>query len=64
VNCPILNMDFPDESFDIIWAEGSTFIIGFERALREWRRLINKFSSKFKEFSENLLTNIVYEFTI
>lgn len=35
VNCSMLNIDFPDESFDIIWAEGSTFIIGFERALNE-----------------------------
>jgi ubiquinone/menaquinone biosynthesis C-methylase UbiE len=40
VNCSMLNMDFPDESFDIIWAEGSTNIIGFETALREWRRLL------------------------
>jgi len=40
VNCSMLKMDFPDESFDIIWAEGSTFIIGFERALKEWRRLL------------------------
>jgi ubiquinone/menaquinone biosynthesis C-methylase UbiE len=40
VNRSMLNMDFPDESFDIIWAEGSTFVIGFERALKEWRRLL------------------------
>jgi ubiquinone/menaquinone biosynthesis C-methylase UbiE len=40
VNCSMLNMDFPDESFEIIWAEGSTHIIGFETALREWRRLL------------------------
>ena len=40
VNCSMLNMDFPEESFDIIWAEGSTFIIGFEKALKEWRRLL------------------------
>ena len=40
VNCSMLNMDFPDESFDIIWAEGSTFIIGFETGLREWRCLL------------------------
>jgi len=40
VNCSMLNMDFPDESFDVIWAEGSTFIIGFESALKEWRRLL------------------------
>jgi SAM-dependent methyltransferase len=40
VNCSMFDMDFPDESFDIIWAEGSTFIIGFERALKEWRRFL------------------------
>jgi len=40
VNCSMLNMDFANESFDIIWAEGSTFIIGFEKALKEWRRFL------------------------
>jgi len=40
VKCSMLDMDFPDESFDIIWAEGSTFIIGFEKALKEWRRFL------------------------
>jgi ubiquinone/menaquinone biosynthesis C-methylase UbiE len=39
-NCSMVEMDFPDESFDIIWAEGSIFVIGFERGLREWRRFI------------------------
>lgn len=33
-------MDFEEKSFDIIWAEGSIFIIGFERGLREWRRFL------------------------
>jgi ubiquinone/menaquinone biosynthesis C-methylase UbiE len=33
-------MDFPDGSFDIIWAEGSIYIIGFDRGLREWRSLL------------------------
>jgi SAM-dependent methyltransferase len=33
-------MDFPVESFDIIWSEGSVFFIGFERGLREWRQLL------------------------
>jgi ubiquinone/menaquinone biosynthesis C-methylase UbiE len=42
VNRSMLNMDFPEESFDIIWAEGSTFIIGFERALKEWRHLLKR----------------------
>ena len=40
VKCSMFDMDFPDESFDIIWAEGSTFIIGFEKALKEWRRFL------------------------
>jgi ubiquinone/menaquinone biosynthesis C-methylase UbiE len=40
IRCSMFNMDFPDESFDIIWAEGSTSIIGFERALKEWRRFL------------------------
>lgn len=38
--CSMLEMDFPDESFDIIWAEGSISMIGFERGLKEWRRLL------------------------
>jgi SAM-dependent methyltransferase len=34
------DMDFADESFDVIWAEGSMHVLGFQRALAEWRRLI------------------------
>ena len=40
VKSSMFDMDFPDESFDIIWAEGSISIIGFERGLREWRRFL------------------------
>ncbi len=40
VRCSMHEMDFPDESFDVIWSEGSIFEIGFERGLREWRRLL------------------------
>jgi ubiquinone/menaquinone biosynthesis C-methylase UbiE len=36
----LFEMDFPDESFDIIWAEGSIWIIGFGKGLKEWRRLL------------------------
>ncbi|MFX1563208.1 MAG: class I SAM-dependent methyltransferase [Promethearchaeota archaeon] len=39
-NCSMVEMDFPDASFDIIWAEGSISSIGFERGLKEWRRLL------------------------
>ncbi|MFC1893711.1 class I SAM-dependent methyltransferase [Chloroflexota bacterium] len=40
VKASILNMEFPDGSFDIIWSEGSIFAIGFERGLREWKRFL------------------------
>jgi len=40
--CSMFDMDFPDESFDIIWSEGSIYAIGFERGLREWRRLLKR----------------------
>ncbi|MEV7417028.1 bifunctional class I SAM-dependent methyltransferase/N-acetyltransferase [Streptomyces sp. NPDC089919] len=30
----------PDGSFDLIWAESSAYSIGFDTALREWRRLL------------------------
>ena len=40
VNCSLLEMDFPDDWFDIVWAEGSIWIIGFEKGLKEWRRLL------------------------
>lgn len=33
-------IELPSQSFDIIWAEGAVNIMGFERALREWRRLL------------------------
>ena len=36
----MLIMDFPEESFDIIWAEGSIFVIGFENSLKRWRRFL------------------------
>jgi len=36
----ILTMDFPEESFDIIWSEGSIFVIGFENGIKNWRRFL------------------------
>jgi SAM-dependent methyltransferase len=38
--CSMFSMEFPDASFDIIWSEGSIHVVGFERGLREWGRLI------------------------
>lgn len=38
--CSMFDMDFPSESFDIIWSEGSIYAIGFERGLQEWNRFL------------------------
>ena len=39
-NRSLFSLDFPNETFDIIWAEGSIHIIGFEKGLKEWRHLL------------------------
>jgi ubiquinone/menaquinone biosynthesis C-methylase UbiE len=40
INRSLFDMKFPDGSFDVVWAEGSINAIGFEKGLREWRRLL------------------------
>ncbi len=40
VNCSMLDMDFAEGSFDIIWSEGSIYAIGLEKGLREWKRFL------------------------
>ena len=40
LKCSLFEMVFPDENFDIIWSEGSIYIIGFEKGLKEWSRLL------------------------
>ncbi|MFC2057128.1 class I SAM-dependent methyltransferase [Chloroflexota bacterium] len=40
VNCSMFDVDFPDESLDIIWSEGSIYAVGFQRGLLEWRRFL------------------------
>ncbi len=34
------DLQFRDGSFDVIWSEGSIFIIGFAKGLASWRRLL------------------------
>lgn len=36
----MLNMDFVEESFDIIWAEGVFSVLEFEEAIKEWRKFL------------------------
>jgi len=40
MKCSLFEIDLPDESFDIIWAEGSISVIGFEKGLKKWNRLL------------------------
>ncbi len=39
LNASMFDLSF-DQTFDLLWSEGAVYIIGFERGLREWRRLL------------------------
>jgi len=41
-NADMAALDFPQGSFDLIWAEGSAYIMGFEQALHAWRPLLRR----------------------
>ena len=38
----LLDLHLLRETFDIIWAEGSIYAIGFERGIRDWKQLLRK----------------------
>ncbi len=40
IHCSLLEVDFPDESFDILWEEGALHLIDTQKALRQCRRLL------------------------
>jgi len=40
IKMSMVEMNFPEEHFDIVWAEGSIFVIGFEKGLYEWKKFI------------------------
>jgi len=40
LNVSIPMMNFPKESFDIIWSEGAVFVIGFENSIKSWRKFL------------------------
>jgi SAM-dependent methyltransferase len=40
VRATLYELPFPVGSFDLIWSEGSIWVIGFERGLREWSRYL------------------------
>ncbi|MEB3278538.1 MAG: class I SAM-dependent methyltransferase [Lyngbya sp.] len=42
VNADMSALEFNPNSFDLIWAEGSAYSIGFENALRSWKLLLKE----------------------
>lgn len=34
------DLQFPEESLDLIWSEGAIYNVGFERGLNEWRKFL------------------------
>lgn len=34
------SLEFPDNSFDVVWSEGAAYSMGFDTALSSWRRLL------------------------
>ncbi|MFE7946707.1 bifunctional class I SAM-dependent methyltransferase/N-acetyltransferase [Streptomyces sp. NPDC057426] len=40
LNADMGELPFPDGSFDLVWAESSAYALGFDTALRSWRRLL------------------------
>ncbi|ROS42763.1 class I SAM-dependent methyltransferase [Amycolatopsis thermoflava] len=40
VNASMADPPFPDGEFDLLWAESSVFVLGFDTALRTWKRLL------------------------
>ncbi|MBC6423763.1 MAG: methyltransferase domain-containing protein [Hormoscilla sp. SP5CHS1] len=40
LNRSMFDLSFPDKTFDVLWAEGSIYIMGFERGLKQWRPLV------------------------
>lgn len=40
IKMSMFDLAFTDESFNIIWAEGSIYAIGFKNGIEKWRRLL------------------------
>ncbi|GAB17317.1 putative methyltransferase [Gordonia effusa NBRC 100432] len=40
LNAPMEDIPLPDGCADLIWAEGSAYLMGFDAALASWRRLL------------------------
>ena len=41
IRASMTDLPFPDGTFDVLWAEGSIFIMGFREGLASWNRLLS-----------------------
>lgn len=39
-NLSMFNLDYEEETFDLIWSEGAIYIMGFEKGLKEWNKFL------------------------
>ena len=37
----MMDIPFAAQSFDLLWSEASVYVMGFEKALKEWRKLLS-----------------------
>jgi SAM-dependent methyltransferase len=42
VNASMFDMKFSPNSFDLIWSEGAIYIYGFEKGLRDWKKMLTE----------------------
>jgi ubiquinone/menaquinone biosynthesis C-methylase UbiE len=40
INASMKALDFPDRAFDLVWAEGAIYVMGFAEGLQAWKRLL------------------------
>ena len=38
--CPMEQLPFAEEEYDVLWSEGAIYNMGFEKGLNEWRRFL------------------------
>ncbi|TFF99421.1 MAG: class I SAM-dependent methyltransferase [Promethearchaeota archaeon] len=41
-NVSVLDLSFKEKSVDVFWAESSIYIYGFEKGLKDWKKLLKK----------------------
>jgi ubiquinone/menaquinone biosynthesis C-methylase UbiE len=40
INGNMFSLNYQDKTFDLIWCEGAIYLIGFEKGIKQWRKLL------------------------